>query len=79
MDRIGYVFLAEIDVDKWKKEANEIHHKYRIVEENDDQVLGLVWDDASGATSHPSAVKTARAEQIEYLRGMMLYTKVPIE
>ena len=35
-------------------------------------------DDVSGAYLDPKMVKKARAEEIEYLRSMKLYTKVPI-
>ena len=35
-------------------------------------------DDVSGALLDPKMVKKARAEEIEYVRTMKLYTKVPI-
>ena len=36
-------------------------------------------DDVSGAYLDPTMVKKARADEIEYVRSMKLYTKVPIE
>ena len=38
----------------------------------------MAWDDVSGAELNPKEVKKARAEEIEYVRRMNLYTKVPI-
>ena len=35
-------------------------------------------DDVSGAFLDPKMVKNARADEIEYVRSMKLYTKVPI-
>ena len=36
-------------------------------------------DDVSGAYLDPQMVKKARAEEVEYVRSMKLYTKVPIK
>ena len=36
------------------------------------------WDDVSGAGLNPKAVRQARTEDIEYVKKMNLYTKVPI-
>ena len=36
------------------------------------------WDDVTGAELNPSMVKEARREEVEYIRKMGLYTKVPV-
>ena len=53
--------------------------KYPTVEEDNGKEMEQAWDDVSGASLDPSAVRKARAEEIEYVRKMQLYTKVPIE
>ena len=59
------------------KESEAIHNKCRTVEEESDQIMEEAWDDVSGAELDPAAVKKARKEEIEYVRKMNLYTKVP--
>ena len=44
----------------------------------DTEVDEYAVDDVSGAFLDPKMVKKARAEEIEYVRTMKLYTKVPI-
>ena len=58
-------------------EANQIKGKYRTVEEDQTEELEIAWDDVSGAELDPKAVRQARMEEIEYVRKMSLYTKVP--
>ena len=41
--------------------------------------MEIAWDDVSGAELDPAAVKKARAEEIDYVHKMSLYTKVPVE
>ena len=75
--------IAEINsngsdnVHQLEKEPNKMHDQYKTVDDNNDNKLELVWDDASGAELNPSAAKP-RAEEIEYVNGMGLHTKVPI-
>ena len=58
--------------------AKEMHDKYKTIEEADDGGLELAWDDASGAALDPQSVRKAREEEIQYVRKMDLYKKVPI-
>ena len=41
--------------------------------------METAWDDVSGAALDPQKVKQARREEIEYVRKMSLYQKVPIK
>ena len=83
-DRMGQFFIAEINLDgtgkgnQMMKEAESIKEKYKIVEEDYDQQLETAWDDVSGSELDPQSVKKARAEEIEYVNKMKLYTKVLI-
>ena len=56
----------------------EIQTKYKTIEEEDDQQLYEAYDDVSGAQLDPKKVQQARMEEVEYVRGMKLYDKVPI-
>ena len=58
--------------------ANELHHKYKTAEEDDNELLEEAWDDATGARSNPEGVKRARNEEVEYVHKADLHTKVPI-
>ena len=85
IDRLEQFVIAEINNDNncsgrsMQQEADQLRKRYPIVEEDNDEESEQAWDDVSGATLDPSAVKKARAEEIEYVRKMNLYTKVPIE
>ena len=59
--------------------ANQLKKKYRTVEEEDDWAEDVAWDDVSGATLDPKEVRRAREEEIQYVRTMKFYDKVPIE
>ena len=37
----------------------------------------IAWDDVSGAALDPKGVRKAREEEIQYVKKMNLYTKVP--
>ena len=58
--------------------AKEIHTQYRVVEEDNQKEMEEAWDDVSGAELDPKLVKKARLEEIEYVKAMHFYTKVPI-
>ena len=60
------------------KVAEELKTKYEIVEEPDHEEFGMAWDDVSGAELDPGKVRKARAEEVEYVRKMRLYEKVPV-
>ena len=85
MDRMGQFLLAEVNADgtikgqDLKKEAQGIQQQYRTMEEEDQEALETAWDDVSGAALDPSAVKRARAEEIDYIRNSGLCTKVSID
>ena len=55
----------------------ELQRHYKTFEE-DDEVMLEAFDDVSGATLDPRKVQQARREEVEYVRQMGLYTKVPI-
>ena len=59
-----------------KKAAKKVKQSYKTVEENHDSEMELAWDDVSGASLDPKAVKAARAEEINYVKKMGLYIKV---
>ena len=61
------------------KGAKQLKEQSQTVEGNNGDELELAWDDVSGASLDPSAVRRARAEEVEYVRTMKLYTKVPID
>ena len=56
---------------KIQENAAKCHEELQIEEE-------YAVDDVSGAFLDPKMVKKARADEIEYVRDMKLYTKVPI-
>ena len=83
-DRKGQFMIAEVSMKDHEqgrelvKEAKELKQKYRTVEEEDNGNLEQAWDDVIGAELDPKEVKKARAEEIDYVNKMKLYTKVPI-
>ena len=82
MDKQGQFLLMELGNDTatsqdLMKVAEEMKNKYRTVEESNDEVLDMAWDDVSGAELDPNKVKQARAEEVEYVHKMNLYVKVP--
>ena len=61
-----------------RESAGELKHKYKTVEEGNEDQLEAAWDDVSGAELDPNMVREARREEIEYVRKMHLYDKVHI-
>ena len=55
----------------------ELQERYKIIEDDDDHMMEA-FDDVSGARLDPETVRRARQEEIEYVRKMGLYIKVPI-
>ena len=84
-DRKGQFLMVHVDIkegqkaDELVREVAQIKKRYKIVEEEDNPDLETAWDDVSGAELDPKEVKRARAEEVEYVRKMKLYNKVPIE
>ena len=59
-----------------KKSAERLKWKYKIVEEEHEDQMEAAWDDVTGAELDPDKVRTARKEEVEYIRKMGLYNKV---
>ena len=84
-DRKGRFLIANInangqdDSKQMAMEKENLKKRYKIVEVDNDEELEMAWDDVSGAELDTKAVKQARIEEIEYVRKMSLYTKVPIK
>ena len=83
-DRKGQFLLAELEGSngenggELKKAAEKVEERYKIVEENNDAEMQIAWDDVSRASLDPKAVRAARAEEVDYVKKMGFYTKVPI-
>ena len=79
MDQKGQLMLAQLA--GTEKEATDIRQQLqddlKIVEYDNDGEMQQAWDDVSGAELNPGIVKTARGEEVAYIRTMNLYTKVP--
>ena len=84
MDANGQFLLMNISIaaneisQDLKRSAEKLKKKYRTVEEEDDEQLEIAWDDVSGAEINANMVKDARREEMDYVRKMHLYDKVPI-
>ena len=84
VDRKGQHLLAQVSADdgdtteQLMNVAKGLVQKYRTVEEDNEAEMEKAWDDVSGAELNPEMVKKARSEEIEYVRKMRLYDKVPI-
>ena len=85
MDQAGQFLIAEVNTDEggsslgWKQESKRLQERYRNVEEDNTNEMEMAWDDVFGAELNPTEVRKARQEEIDYVRNMKLYTKVPIE
>ena len=83
MDRDGQYLLANMEYNEKvsSKElmntAKKLNQKYKTIEEENEDELETARDDVSGATLDPKEMKRARAEEIQYVRKMDLYKKVP--
>ena len=84
VDRQGQYLLMNMDYDdkqtsgEMKQAAKRLEEKYDIVEEDQEEELEIAWDDVSGATLDPKQVRSARQEEVDYVKNMQLYEKVPI-
>ena len=52
--------------------------RYRTIEYEEEETMMEACDDVSGAQLDPRGVQDARKEEVEYVRKMRLYDKVPI-
>ena len=83
-DRDGQFLLTHMEYDENQSSgsimnvAKQIKEECRTVEEEDPMELEMAWDDVSGAELDPKMVRKAREEEIQYVRKMNLYEKVPI-
>ena len=79
-DRNDLNLIASIDLIEGAAILNEL----KQIQENaakcheEPQLGEYAVDDVSGAFLDPKMIKKARADEIEYVRTMKLYTKVPI-
>ena len=84
MDRTGQFLLVGVGMSQdsntndMKKEADRFKEKCRTVEEDHEVEMEEAWDDVSGEKLDPAEVKKARKEEVDYVRKMKLYNKVPI-
>lgn len=64
------------------KEVNDVNQQlkeeYPTVENDNATEMEQAWDDVTGVELDPSTVRTARGEEVAYIRKMDLYTKVPV-
>ena len=84
-DRKGQLLIADYDLDESRTSrellnmSKQLKEFYYTVEENNDKEVETAWDDVSGAELKPELVKKARQEEMQYVRKMRLYDKVPVE
>lgn len=79
-DRQGRFMIAALnasDAAEADRERKELLQQVKLAEEEDRPALGEAYDDASGAPLDPEMVYKARIENVEYIRKMKLYDKVP--
>ena len=82
-DKFDLNLVASIDIARGMTTMDELKkiqlNAAQCHEDNYDESGEYAVDDVSGAYLDPKMVKKARAEEIEYVRSMKLYTKVPIK
>ena len=80
MDKRGQFVLAQLHGTEQETQdvSRQIKEEFRTVEEEDTQIVEQAWDDVTGAELDPVMVKGARQEEVEYIKKMNLYVKVPI-
>ena len=85
VDRNGQYLLMNIERENGQsskelmKVARQVHEKYKTVEEENTEELEVAWDDVCGAELNPQKVGQAREKEIDYVRKMDLYEKVPLQ
>ena len=79
-DQDGRFLLATLKQSEGvHKETQEMKKRFKTFEKEDNETtMQEVWDDVSGAELDLKLVKEARLEEIEYVKTMDFYTKVPI-
>ena len=61
-----------------KQHIQQIHQRYKIVEEDQTETLEAAWDDVTGVEFDPQIVNSAREDEVKYIREMKLHKKVDI-
>ena len=56
-------------------QSQQLAEKCRTVEENDDEELGVAFDDVSGAELDPKKVYKAQMEEVKFIRGISSTTR----
>lgn len=83
-DREWQFLIPDFDVEEMKttretmNAVRGLQKQCQTIAENNQDEMEMAWDDVSGAELNPAYVKKARREEIEYVRKMNLYDKVPI-
>ena len=83
-NRRGQFLLAELE-DNTLTNSKDLAETTRqtkeelptAMDDNEEQMM-IAWNDVSGAELDPKATRAARAEEMDCVRKMNLYTKVPI-
>ena len=77
-DQQGQFLLANLrGTDREKKDIEQqLREEFKTVESTEDPRMEAAWDDVTGAELDPAQVKSARVDEIKYIRKMRLYTKV---
>ena len=81
-DRQGRFLLATLRSEVAQEDINklcmQLNDELETVTERDDPELESARDDVSGAELDPKRVYKARMEEVQFIRNMNLYDKVPI-
>ena len=84
-DKSGQFLLMNIESDEQQtstdltKTKRQLEEKYQTVDEDEEIESEVAWDDVFGAALCPQQVRKAREEEVECVRKMQLYEKVPIK
>ena len=78
-DRKGQFILAQLEGTETEMQdvQQQLAKEYPMVEENDTTTMEQAWDDVTGAELDAGMVKSARQDEISYIRKMGLYKNVP--
>lgn len=82
-DKKGQFMLAKLngtnrEMKDVKEQLQQLHHRYKIAEEDYSSALEAAWGDVTGAELDPQMVKQARSEEVKCIHKMKLYKKVNI-
>ena len=79
-DRRGKFVLAQLEgTEREQQDVNQqLAKEHPMVETDDGTSVQQAWDDVTGAELDANMVKSARQDEISYIRKMGLYREVPI-